>query len=298
MDLNIYSCIDNKNIDKIIVLFNSVFENCSCKNNIKFYLIIDELPEIFPYIPEDISCRLTIRELKMSDKWKDTMKDFNEYFYLKANWCKCDMNFARFLVFNIFPELERVIYLDWDMIVLGNIYELIDNYKDKENFICSNLQNGQTMFNNIFVDEFRYSQTICGLRQIDKFLKIKNHRVTKIMNFLNFSYKDIFGTCGFNAGFYIVSKEHFEENYLLEFLGKLIIIQKKVSCFNFGTQIVLNLLHIDKRVQISKKWNHLPILDYLENDLKIIHWNGLNKPWVDKKDNLNKVWWDYYKKVY
>ena len=42
--MNIYSCVDGNNIDKIIVLFNSVYLNSSNKN-LNFYILTDNYTE-------------------------------------------------------------------------------------------------------------------------------------------------------------------------------------------------------------------------------------------------------------
>ena len=116
-----------------------------------------------------------------------------------------------------------------------------------------------------------------------------------IFDYLNISSK-IYDINGFNAGFYIVSNKHFEEQFLLNLLEKLIKVQIKFKCFNFGTQVVMNLMHIINRTFIEKKWNHLPNIENLY-DLKIIHWNGTEKPWNNNSENC-KIWHDYCLKVY
>ena len=51
--MNIYSSVDNTNIDKIICLFNSVWinSNITRRNELKFFLLVDVIPEQIPYIP-------------------------------------------------------------------------------------------------------------------------------------------------------------------------------------------------------------------------------------------------------
>ena len=94
--------------------------------------------------------------LILTDIWKNTLEQFNEVFYQKSSWCKNNMNFARFLFFVHFPEVKRVIYLDWDMIVLADIFELESQYNDYENMIIANCGK-QSVFTNIFVPEFRFT---------------------------------------------------------------------------------------------------------------------------------------------
>ena len=82
------------------------------------------------------------------------------------------------------------------------------------------------------------------------------------------------------------------ENYMLEFIQNLIDIQKKFKCFNFGTQSVMNLMHLDNRIFVDRLWNLTPDKDDI-NKIKIIHWNGHSKPWNDKEKEINKIWWIY-----
>ena len=294
--MNIYSSVDGKNIDKIIVLFNSVYINANKEkqSQLKFYLLVDKLPNTLPFIPEYLENILTIKELKLNKIWEKLLDDFNNYFYKSSKWCKSNMNFARFLFFNHFPEVDRVVYLDWDMIVLADIFELEKVYNSKKNMIVSKCGK-QTTFTNIFTPEFRYSTEMQSL-YLSKKLRLKNHKASKILKYINLDPYYMGQVQGFNAGFYIVSNTHFEENYLINLIRKLIEAQKHFSCFNFGTQVVMNLMVVNDRIYIDKVWNHLPNAN--DNySLKIIHWNGTEKPW-NSKLYTNNIWYEYCFKVY
>ena len=58
----------------------------------------------------------------------------------------------------------------------------------------------------------------------------------------------------------------------------------------------MNLMHVNNRIFIEKIWNHLPNISNLKS-LKIIHWNGTEKPWSSKLIT-NNIWYDYCFKVY
>ena len=204
------------------------------------------------------------------------------------------MNFARFVFFNHFPDVDRVVYLDWDMIVLADIFEINSEYNSTNNMIVANCGK-QTTSTNIFIPEFRYSNNIQSL-YLSKKLKQEHHSSSVIFKYLKLDPFHISQLQGFNAGFYIVSKEHFNEEYLTGLIRKLITIQRKFSCSNFGTQVVMNLMHIKDRIFIDKIWNHLPNISNLYS-LKIIHWNGTQKPWSSKLIT-NNIWYDYCFKVY
>ena len=66
--MNIYSSVDGKNIDKLIVLFNSVYINANKEkqSELKFYLLVDKLPDELPFIPEYLEPILQIKEYYQS----------------------------------------------------------------------------------------------------------------------------------------------------------------------------------------------------------------------------------------
>ncbi len=277
--MNIYSCVDSKNIDKIIVLFYSCFLNSTDKQSLRFYIITDD-DSYNINIPLELKELITIKSIKFDDNWLQILNEFNQHFYKDSIWCKNDMNFARFFIFKIFPNIKRAIYLDWDMIVQGNIFELENEYYTYEKMVTSNIS-GKSIYHNIFNIQFKgnmFSRNPVKINKVISLLKTDAKKLTSIPHFC--------------AGFYIISDFHFEENYMLEFIQNLIDIQKKFKCFNFGTQSVMNLMHLDNRIFVDRLWNLTPDKDDI-NKIKIIHWNGHSKPWNDKEKEINKIWWIY-----
>lgn len=278
--MNIYSCVDYKNIDKLIVLFNSCYLNCLEKNTLKFYILTDNENYEKPFIPKYLENIITIKHVVFNEKWTELLNNFNENFYQNCSWCKNNMNFARFLFFNVFPHIDRAIYLDWDMIVQGNIYELYNEYNSNEEMVISKI-NERSIYDNIFNQNFKgniYSRNTTKINNVIQLLNLNLIQLKTIPHFC--------------SGFYIISKQHFEENYLIKFIENLINVQKTYKCFNLGTQAVMNLMHLDKRIFVDRCWNLTPDKDDI-NKIKIIHWNGHSKPWNDKDKDLNKIWWKY-----
>ena len=213
--MNIYSCVDNTNIDKIICLFNSVWINSNelKKDNLNFYLLTDNSNIKLPLIPEYISKRLKISSLNLSNEWKNILNEFNSTFYQNSKWCKSDLNFARFLIFKHFPELDRVIYLDWDMIVQEDIFKLENEYNMKDKMVVASCGT-QTIYKNIFKREIRWISNYNLLFTHDIKLRNKLKYGTKILKNIMENELKSHSIKGFNAGFYIISNYHFEEVYL------------------------------------------------------------------------------------
>ena len=288
--MNIYSSVDNTNIDKIICLFYTVYVNTNKKEDLNFYILTDEIPTNLPYIPDCLANITTIKKVIFNDEWSKLLDDFNKNFYKLAHWCKSNMNFARFLFFETFPEVERVLYLDWDMVVQADIFEIEYEYNQLDKMVFAT-SDKKVFSPNIFTNQFKnridYNDLLKGgvNKNIDKIFKIlKVSRKQKNIE-------------GFNAGFYIISKQHFNQSQLISLITNLVKIQSTLDCFNFGTQVVMNFMNLDERIYLSKIWNHLPKLEVIDT-LKIIHYNGTQKPWDDYKKPENKKWFDFYDELY
>lgn len=295
--MNIYSCIDSTNMEKILILFYSIIVNTKNIDDIKFYLIVDKLYDFD--IPDIIKCRLHIKKLETDSSWIKIMKDFKDNFYIDLPWCKNDMNFARFFVFHHFPELERAIYIDWDMIVLSDINELKESYNKFSDIIVARLTIEQSIFTACFIESFKHNTNINTMYTNSKNCMLRFHKINKISEKINTTYEDLIHNKSFNAGIFIVSKKHFDNKFMMDHINNLIEIQKSTKCFKFGTQTILNLMLIKNKSFIDKEWNYIPNIsdEKMDNNkIKIMHWNGSNKPWITRFDPNNQIWWDYYKK--
>lgn len=281
--MNIFSCVNSENIHKIIVLFTSCYLNCDNekKCNLRFFLLIDK-PYVCNQIPLFLEEKLSIKVIDIDEKWLKLLNDFNDIFYKDCNWCKSDMNFSRFLFFKNFPNVDRVVYLDWDMIVKGDIYELIDYYNNLENMIVANVNN-KSVYSSVF------RKNLNSNILLQKNYHYINKKIISEIDCLNLD--DLCKTKYFNSGFFIVSKSHFDEYKLINLITSLIKSQKKYNCFNFGTQVVQNLSNFNERIYVDISWNNTP--KEFNDNINIIHWNGLDKPWNDENKNINKIWWNY-----
>tara|TARA_B100001093_G_C26851357_1_gene1025315 strand:- start:3181 stop:4098 length:918 start_codon:yes stop_codon:yes gene_type:complete len=300
--MNIYSCIDNKNISKIFVLFYSVFINCSNKNKLNFYLLIenniDEI-ELNALIPNFLEGKIKIKSLESLSikKWHNTIKEFNKFFYIQGHKCNNIMNFARFFIFLAFPEIDRFIYLDWDMIVHTDILNLEKEYEKNELIVANSINfDFSTIVGNISNLSKRNFSILNAKKIIDSsifkidYKKIKNDIIKKydaiIYNVT--SHKNSAKDKSFNSGFYIVSKKMFDQESLYNLIHKLILIQKKEKVFRFGTQVIMNLLSIKNVIFVDYKWNNKPDINNF-----ISHWNGGDKPWESK----DELWMKYFNEM-
>jgi len=296
--MNIYSCVDSKNIDKILVLFKSCYYNSSEKDKLKFYLLVDELNTNIKNPPE---LKLEIRQLDFNflkeNDWLDINKEFSNYFYKQGTKCNHIMNFCRFFVFEHFPEIETAVYLDWDMIVQDDIFKLHEYYlmcNSNDKFIVAESIKWKSIAYNILnydeiVGSYFNGRIINASVQSLKLIKPKINKlwmdnINKFEGIINknLSLNINLNKKTFNAGFNIVNKNIFNLESLKETILKLINIQKEHNCFRFGTQVIMNFL-TDNIEFVESKWNNSDLSS------SIIHWSGPSKPW----ETNDEIWLKY-----
>ena len=212
-------------------------------HQLKFYLLIDKnlnVQELDNLIPFQLKDKLKIKSINFDELseegWLEINNDFSKYFYKQSNACNHIMNFSRFFIFKYFPEIERAIYLDWDMIVKGDFNELLESY-NQDKFIVSKHCQNRNFYKCIF-DVQKTSLYFRNINDLKLFLK-------KSVNTITNSKCNATGGKSFNAGFYIVSKNDFEENKLKKLINLMIKYQKKHNILLHGTQTILIFLTLN-----------------------------------------------------
>ena len=126
----IFSC-DKKYIDPLISIINSIIKNSSKPNNLNFNVVCDD--DKFFYkelniLKEHNNHNFTFNCVTLNNLDKDEKEYINKYSYSPDSHTRSIYNFSRFWFSNLFPNLDYIIYLDIDMIIEGDIFEL-SNFK-------------------------------------------------------------------------------------------------------------------------------------------------------------------------
>lgn len=263
--INIILSCDKNQFSGLLATTNSICLHSNIKNkNINFYYLVDKnekkilenlIKNKFPY--------------KINYKIKEINKDpeiSNNIRVNKGHITKCDniMNFARFNFHKEFPNIDKVLYIDADIIIKDDITKL---YKQCNTNISP--------FYAVNIGTFSNTKDIYDIT----------------------SYKP--DALYFNAGLYITSLNYWRKNNLKI---KIIEIMKKhknskKGLFNLGTQPILNIIFYNNFKKISKEWNTTglgcrKVEQKLIKIAKGLHWNGPNKPWK-KNGRYQKLWTPY-----
>ena len=254
----------------LIALVNSILQNCNEDdlNNLYFHLLIDldETEKLENLIKQSkLTFNYDIAEFDNPSSRKFIIDTMNTNIH---DGIKHILNFGRFFISSIYNNLNKIIYIDCDMICQGDITELRDEYfhlLDDDNQLLAVKCDNQGDVSKTVLDKYN----------------ISSH---------NFKY--------FNAGIFITSLANWRQNNIEDQLLYWMKENKEHSLFNLGTQPILNITFINKVKYIDSRWNTLGLggntrlrRKYLNNG-KILHWNGARKWW--NKDGLYKHYGEKY----
>jgi len=180
------------------------------------------------------------------------------------------MNFSRFYLGELYPCLEKILYLDTDVIVQADIIELYDS----------------TLFD----------QHIFAAVPQDTFYNLGfTNNVMEFFPDINLENRT------FNAGVYLTNLKEWNKQNILSQVQKIMLCHKnsKEPFFSLGTQPILNIIFNEKFYQLPGHWNY-PTLGYSPNldlkedfhNAKILHWCGEGKPWLPNGLYKNR-WYKY-----
>ncbi|MGH8065689.1 MAG: glycosyltransferase [Candidatus Entotheonellia bacterium] len=171
------------------------------------------------------------------------------------------MNYTRFYLHQVLPDLDKIIYLDADVIVQGDIVELWSRAKlDQHIIACIPSAVGSYDYMGSF---YRDAASLAHIDHDERF---------------------------FNAGVYVTRLQGWEEQRILSQLEHWMVLHKNdpKGFFELGTQPLLNLVFYQDYEHLPPEWNVTGLGDQGPATLakttleaaKILHWKGSHKPWL------------------
>ncbi|XP_076365484.1 glycosyltransferase 8 domain-containing protein 1-like [Tachypleus tridentatus] len=262
-----------------IATINSVISNT--KSPVHFYLVTDNssVDHMSTWI-EKSDLRTISYEIKIFQKeWlkgKVTLKDDTKH--------KSYLNYAKLFIPKIFPQIKgRVVYLDDDSIVQGDIAELAN----------SSIAAGH-------VGAFTFD--------CDSMSKHFNSVGNKYGNFLDLSNKALKeikinpADCVFSLGVFVLNLTEWEFQRIGVKLDKLMELNVKEHLFRIDGPLPPLLATLYNKISpINPMWHvrHLGLTTgsryskHFLHKAKLLHWDGHFKPWV-RRAPYSDMWKKYY----
>ena len=270
--VDIAMCMNRVQFVGALAAINSIVRNTEHPRGISFHFVVGvgELPELLESIREyfpDPGFRYEIREFAANPLLEDYIGAGQAFTY--ATYESQVMNFARFYLPQVYPNLGKVIYLDADLVVRADIADLL-HLGSLECHVLAAVSDGT------FDSWEEYTKK--GSKNLRH---IESNQPT------------------FNAGVFVTDLSKWQEQEVLEKMeGWIKIHRLALEDFYFGTQSIINLTFYRDFQQLPPAWNVQPMGwydDISEETLrngKILHWAGKRKPWL--ADGLYKEYWIDY----
>ena len=254
----IFFACDDKFVPFMMVTIKSLIENCSPKREYIIHVLHTDISEKNRNLVKDMqteNCRIEFndvsKQLAQIEK-KLTLRD-----YYSAT------TYYRLFIADMFPQYDKVAYIDSDTVVLRDIAEMVD-YDLEDNYIGA-------------VRDQLIAQT-----------EIFGKYAEKVLGLSREAY--------FNAGVVVINCKQFRRHFLQkQFIDFLTTYHFVVA----QDQDYLNILCKNKVLWMDARWNVQmggnPTCK--EEDFAIVHYNLAAKPWHYSNCKFGDYFWKYAQKT-
>ena len=255
----IFFAIDDGYMPFLAVALESLIENSSKKYYYSIKILYTNISEenkkkINKYKRENVNIEFVDLNYYI-EKVKDKLYTRDYY---------TNTTYFRLFIANLYPQYNKAIYLDSDILVLGDIAELYN----------------QDMGDNLI------AAAPDDVIQTTKVFQEYAEKVVGVADYRNY----------FNAGILLMNLDEFRK---FDFQNKFLYLLETIKFTVAQDQDYLNRLCKGKVKIIDKAWDTMPIGNETleEKDLKIIHYNLADKPWHYDNIKYKEYFWKYAKKT-
>lgn len=255
----VFFATDDNYVPFLAVAIKSLLENASQEYFYNIHILTDGLTnESITKLRKNMSSnsRLIIDTMNacIEDIESNLNASLRDYYTISI--------FYRLFIAKLYPEYHKAIYLDCDLVVIGDISKLYNTDTEGNIFgvvvddvIASNPQFREYARLGVGVDDKKYFNSGMLLMDLDKYR---------------------------------------EEDILNKFLHLLLT-------YNFETaapdQDYLNVLCKDKVKYLERGWDRMSTDENYDGELYIIHYNNFRKPWYYDDVPYGRYFWEYAPKT-
>lgn len=255
----IFFAIDDGYIPFLAVAIKSLIENAS-----------KEYEYIIKVLHTNVKEK-NVRKIKKFETENVNIEFVNLSYYIKKVQDKLytrdyytNTTYFRMFLPELYPQYDKVLYLDSDIVVLGDISQLY-NTEIGTNLVAA-APDDIIQYNKVFQE---YAEKVVG--------------VVKYQNY-------------FNAGILLMNLDQLRKfNFQDKFLYLLGTVRFSVA----QDQDYLNRLCKGRVTLINNQWDIMPVINRKINkeDIKIIHYNFAYKPWRFEDVQYKEYFWEYARKT-
>lgn len=251
----IFFAVDDGYIPFLAVALESLIENASKEYYYSIKILYTNINEenkkkINKYKRENVNIEFVDLNYYI-EKVKDKL--YTRDYYTKTTY-------FRLFIPNLYPQYNKAIYLDSDIVVLGDIAELY-NIEMGDNLVAA-APDDVIQSTKVFQE---YAEKVVG-----------------VADYRNY----------FNAGILLMNLDEFRK---FKFQEKFLYLLETIKFTVAQDQDYLNRLSKGKVKIIDKSWDKMPIANdnFDEKNIKIVHYNLAYKPWHYDNIKYKDYFWKY-----
>ena len=255
----IFFAVDDGYVPFLAVALQSIIENSSKEYFYSIKILYTNIEEenkkkILKYERENIKIEFVDLNYYIEDV-KDKL--YTRDYYTKTTY-------FRLFISNLYPQYNKAIYLDSDIVVLGDIAKLYN--EDIGDNLVAAVPDDVIQTNKVFQD---YVERVVGIA----------------------TYKNYF-----NAGMLLMNLDEMRK---FDFQNKFLYLLGTVKFAVVQDQDYLNRLCKGRTKLLDKGWDRMPIPtdEIEEKDINLIHYNLTYKPWHFENVLYENFFWNYAKKT-
>ncbi len=258
-EIPIFFAIDDDYIPFLAVALKSLIENAS--KDYKYLIKIlhtdvqeGHMKQVEKYENENVSIEFVDLSYYIK-KVKDKLYTRDYY---------TNTTYFRLFLPELYPQYDKVLYLDSDIIVLGDISELYNT--DMGTNLVAAAPDDIIQTNKVFQD---YAELVVGVAKYQHY---------------------------FNAGVLLMNLDELRK---FKFQEKFLYLLSTVKFSVAQDQDYLNRLCKGRVTLVSHDWDVMPYVNVetKPEDIKLIHYNFAYKPWHFEEVTYNEYFWKYAEKT-
>ena len=255
-EIPIFFSTDDNYIPYLDVAIHSLIANASKDYDYKIIVLNTGLsPDNIAKVKQSEREGFAIDFVDISENVKDIKSRFRNVYHFSI------VTYYRLFIASLFPHYDKILYLDCDLVVLGDISELY------------NTELGDNILGAV------PDQYVCNTREFRTYAE-------KAIGVNPDTY--------FNAGVLVISLEQFRKN---DIENKFInLITEHDFDLLDPDQAYLNYLCFGKTHILPNGWNKSPTEIICEGNKNIVHYNLYKKPWQYDDVIEGECFWEYVKK--
>lgn len=258
-DIPIFFAIDDSYTPFLVVALKSLLDNASKDYNYCIKVLHTNVSEahksqVKKYEAENVSIEFVDLSYYI-EKVKNKLYTRDYY---------TNTTYFRLFLPELYPQYDKVLYLDSDIIVVGDISELYNT--DMGTNLVAAAPDDIIQKNKVFQD---YAELVVGVAKYQHY---------------------------FNAGVLLMNLDELRK---FNFQEKFLYLLEKVKFSVAQDQDYLNRLCKGRVTLVSHDWDVMPYVndETKEEDIKLIHYNFAYKPWHFEDVTYNEYFWKYAKQT-